>query len=721
MTLPSARPSRVVVEPVRPVVDHGAFRGQSDPRRTDARGRRRLRRRPRRRRRRGHVASRRRNRRRHVVGGAPDDAARQRPLRGVDRARPARASRVRRRRLDRPSRVVAARRGEEDRRRPRRERRAADRSDPARRRPRSSRLARRRSLARRPPPREGAPRTPARRRPLDARRRSLDRHLRPDVVPRAGRTARGGHARRRRPAARSRSAPGTSSSPARRVDGPRAAARSATRSIVSTTSPRWASTSSTCRRSIRSGSTHRKGRNNTTSPAPDDVGSPWAIGSAGGRPHGGRTRTSARSTTSPRSSTACRDRGIELALDIAFQCSPDHPWVTEHPEWFAQRPDGTIQYAENPPKKYQDIYPFDFESRRLARACGRRSPTSSDSGSSTASTIFRVDNPHTKAFAVLGVGASATIQREHPDAIFLAEAFTRPEVMERLAKIGFNQSYTYFTWRQTAWELREYFEELADPHGRLLPPERLAEHAGHPHRAAADRRPRRRSSAAARSWRRRCRRATGIYGPAFELLRARAARARVARSTSTRRSTSCAHVGPRPPRLASRRCSRGSTGSAASTRRCRRPAHARASTTPTTTALLCYSKTDPADVGAAVLVVVNLDPLDAPARATSTSTSQRSGCPYGATVRGRRPARRRHLPLAAATRELRRARPGDRPAHIFTRPQAAAIERDSMRVDPRAPTLADDPLWYKDAIIYEIHVRAFADSQRRRHRRLRRA
>src|SRR6185312_2601199 len=155
---------------------------------------------------------------------------------------------------------------------------------------------------------------------------------------------------------------------------------------------------------------------------------------------------------------AAASRGIELALDIAFQCSPDHPWVREHPDWFRHRADGTIQYAENPPKKYQDIYPLDFESRDWQGLWdgllhvflywieqGVR--------------IFRVDNPHTKAFP-FWEWCIAEIKRDYPDTIFLAEAFTRPRVMQRLAKLGFTQSYTYFTWRETKAELTEYFTEL---------------------------------------------------------------------------------------------------------------------------------------------------------------------------------------------------------------------------------------------------------------------
>ena len=153
---------------------------------------------------------------------------------------------------------------------------------------------------------------------------------------------------------------------------------------------------------------------------------------------------------------------LEIALDLAWQCSPDHPWVREHPEWFRHRPDGTIKYAENPPKKYQDIYPFDFESadwRALWQALNEVFRFWIGHGVTT----FRVDNPHTKAFA-FWEWCIADIKRDHPETIFLAEAFTRPRPMYRLGKLGFSQSYTYFTWRNTPAELRAYVTELTtDP------------------------------------------------------------------------------------------------------------------------------------------------------------------------------------------------------------------------------------------------------------------
>ena len=185
------------------------------------------------------------------------------------------------------------------------------------------------------------------------------------------------------------------------------------------------------------------------------------------------------------------EHGIEIALDIAFQCAPDHPWVREHPQWFRQRADGSIQYAENPPKKYQDIYPFDFESddwRGAVAGAGRRVRVLDRAG--------RADLPRRQpAHQVLrasGNGRSRAVRARHPEVIFLSEAFTRPKVMHRLAKLGFSQSYTYFTWRNTKQELTDYFTELAQrPGPRVLPAQRLAEHARHPARRAAVRRPRR--------------------------------------------------------------------------------------------------------------------------------------------------------------------------------------------------------------------------------------
>jgi starch synthase (maltosyl-transferring) len=205
------------------------------------------------------------------------------------------------------------------------------------------------------------------------------------------------------------------------------------------------------------GKQFRKGRNNSLVPAPGDPGSPWAIGSE----EGGHTAVEPGLGTLD-DFMAFRARaeqlGLEVALDLAWQSSPDHPWVREHPDWFRHRPDGTIKYAENPPKKYQDIYPFDFESedwRGLWRALLDVTLFWVDRGVR----IFRVDNPHTKVFS-FWEWLIREVHARHPDVIFLAEAFTRPPVMRYLAKVGFTQSYTYFTWRNTKSEITEYLTEL---------------------------------------------------------------------------------------------------------------------------------------------------------------------------------------------------------------------------------------------------------------------
>jgi starch synthase (maltosyl-transferring) len=211
------------------------------------------------------------------------------------------------------------------------------------------------------------------------------------------------------------------------------------------------------------GRERRKGRNNAVSAAPEDVGSPWAIGAA----EGGHKAIHPQLGTLAdfrRLVKAAHGHGVEIALDIAFQCAPDHPYVKAHPQWFRKRPDGSIQYAENPPKKYQDIYPFDFESEDW-RALWEELKSVLDFWIGEGVKIFRVDNPHTKSFA-FWEWAIAEVQRAHPDAIFLAEAFTRPKVMHRLAKLGYTQSYTYFAWRNTRQELIEYFTELAHGPGR---------------------------------------------------------------------------------------------------------------------------------------------------------------------------------------------------------------------------------------------------------------
>ena len=206
------------------------------------------------------------------------------------------------------------------------------------------------------------------------------------------------------------------------------------------------------------GRSFRKGKNNNPVCLPDEPGSPWAIGAAEG----------GHKATHPQLGTLedfrhllgeARSRGIELALDIAFQCSPDHPYLREHPEWFHKRADGSIAYAENPPKKYQDIYPFDFECDDW-RGLWAELKSIFDFWIEQGVQIFRVDNPHTKSFAFWEWCLGA-LKREHPEVVFLAEAFTRPAVMYRLAKIGFTQSYNYFPWRTSKQELTQYLTELS--------------------------------------------------------------------------------------------------------------------------------------------------------------------------------------------------------------------------------------------------------------------
>ncbi len=211
------------------------------------------------------------------------------------------------------------------------------------------------------------------------------------------------------------------------------------------------------------GRINRKGANNTLVAGPGGVGSPWAIGSAEGG-HKALHRELGTMQDFRQLLASAQAQGMELAMDIAFQCAPDHPYVKAHPKWFRWRPDGTVQYAENPPKKYQDIFPFEFESEEW-RGLWQELAGVIRFWAGEGVRIFRVDNPHTKPFS-FWEWAITELKRDYPDAIFLAEAFTRPKVMHRLAKLGFTQSYTYFAWRNTKYELTEYFTELTQGPGR---------------------------------------------------------------------------------------------------------------------------------------------------------------------------------------------------------------------------------------------------------------
>ncbi len=262
------------------------------------------------------------------------------------------------------------------------------------------------------------------------------------------------------------------------------------------------------------GRTHRKGRDNSLVAQPGDPGSPWAIGG----PEGGHKSVHPQLGTVEdlhHFAAAARARGLEVALDIAFQTSPDHPYVKEHPEWFVHRADGSVQFAENPPKKYEDIYPFDFAGPAWESLWQElRSVFLHWIGHGVR--VFRVDNPHTKPIPFWH-WCIQSIKAEHPEVIFLAEAFTRPKLMGVLAKVGFSQSYTYFTWRTSKWELTEYVRSIVDtdvkdyfrPNFWPNTPDILPEHLQYGGRAMFISRAVLAATLSS-SW--------GIYGPPFELM-----------------------------------------------------------------------------------------------------------------------------------------------------------------------------------------------------------
>jgi len=261
------------------------------------------------------------------------------------------------------------------------------------------------------------------------------------------------------------------------------------------------------------GTTARKGKNNAVSAKPRDVGSPWAIGAK----EGGHKAINPQLGTLEDFQLLVKkasERNIQVALDIAFQCSPDHPYVKSHPEWFRWRPDGTVQYAENPPKKYQDIYPFEFETEAW-KSLWEELASVFEHWIGHGVKIFRVDNPHTKPFE-FWEWCISRIKKKNPEVIFLAEAFTRPRIMHKLAKLGFSQSYTYFTWRNGKQELTEYFTEVSQHESREYfrpnfwpnTPDILHETLQHGGRPAFIVRAVLAATAAANY---------GIYGPAYEL------------------------------------------------------------------------------------------------------------------------------------------------------------------------------------------------------------
>ena len=345
-------------------------------------------------------------------------------------------------------------------------------------------------------------------------------------------------------------------------------------------------------------------------------------------------------------------RGIDVALDLAFQCSPDHPWVREHPEWFRHRPDGTIRYAENPPKRYEDIYPLDFETAGLAGALGGAARRSSGSGSTRASRSSGSTTRTPSRFALLGVADRRACKAEHPEVIFLSEAFTRPKVMHRLAKVGFTQSYTYFTWRNAKWELEQYLDraDARPERRRLLPAQPLAQHARHPDRGSSRRGGRAAfvvrlvlAGTLAASY--------GIYGPAFELQEHVAAGSRAPRSTSTRRSTRSGTGTSTDPTAWPRSIARREPRSAADHPALQHDRTLRFHRVDNDQ-LLAYSKTLPGSATGrrpadAVVVVVNLDPDHTQSGWVDLDLADARPRP-SAALRCARPAHRRPLPLGAA-------------------------------------------------------------------------
>lgn len=262
------------------------------------------------------------------------------------------------------------------------------------------------------------------------------------------------------------------------------------------------------------GRTHRRGKNNQPHAQPEDPGSPWAIGSEEGGHKSIHPQLGTMEEFQEFISTAAQNN-LEVAMDLAFQCSPDHPYVKDHPEWFLWRPDGTIQHAENPPKKYEDIIPLNFESDDW-EALWEELKSVVLFWAEKGIRLFRVDNPHTKPF-MFWEWLIQGVKKEYPDVLFLSEAFTRPKVMGRLAKVGFSQSYTYFTWRNSKYEIQDYLKELTQTQFRHFfrpnfwpnTPDILPQSLQHGGRPAFIVRLVLASTLSSNY---------GIYGPAFELL-----------------------------------------------------------------------------------------------------------------------------------------------------------------------------------------------------------
>ena len=398
------------------------------------------------------------------------------------------------------------------------------------------------------------------------------------------------------------------------------------------------------------GQSFRKGKNNSPKAAPGEVGSPWAIGSAEGGHMSIHPQLGGMDDFLALVERA-RELGLEIALDIAFQTSPDHPWAMEHPEFFRKRPDGSIQYAENPPKKYQDIYPLDFESSGWRELWNELKGVFSF-WIAKGVKIFRVDNPHTKAFP-FWEWAIGELKAEHPEVLLLAEAFTRPRVMERLAKLGFSQSYTYFTWRTTKDELTEYMRELTEgpmreyfrPNFWPNTPDILSETLQMGGMPAFRSRLVLAATLAANY---------GIYGPAFELGENRPANPGSEEYLNSEkyeiRQWDLDSPASLKPLIATLNRARRDHPALQSNHNLHFHGTDNAS-------LICYSKRT-ADGGNTILAVVNLDPFNVQAGWTNLDLGILGLSGSGRTVRGARSPCGSHLPLAWGQKLCRAAAGG---------------------------------------------------------------
>ncbi len=439
------------------------------------------------------------------------------------------------------------------------------------------------------------------------------------------------------------------------------------------------------------GEINRKGKDNNPKAMPGEPGSPYAIGS----------RLGGHDAVDPELGTledfrrfrkAVRDHGMELAIDFAIQCAPDHPWLKEHPNWFKRRADGSIRYAENPPKKYEDIVNVDFDQpdwQSLWNALRDAMLFWADEGVR----IFRIDNPHTSPwlFWEWVIGA---IKARFPDALFLAEAFTRPKMMKRLAKAGFNQSYSYFTWRNTKQELTEYLTELTQSESRNSSGRILRQHAGYP--AASICRP----AAGQASRIRQVLAATlgstyGIYNGFGAVRGGGDPRPRGVPALGKIRVQGLG-LGPSGPHQGRYPQAHRLRQASPALRLFTNLTFCRASGD----SVIFYMKRTP-DGADTVFVAVTVDP-HTPVETGARISALDLGAAGSRDARHRRAVHRRapRMDRAAASRPID---PAVNPALVLRVVPSGAHKHGKMMSEA-------DPLWYKDAVIYQLHIKAFFDS-----------